>query len=236
LEKSASQRNKILAKIFNWKRFNTLTLIPCKVTQRILVSQNGFALIWLCFILPVILTATTFVYVGITQIEIKSILHQICRSELLEAQAQASKMIHQMILSSNLHHTLPPSQFIYIFTNHLKQSLLKGKNKIHQSLINFQNKSKPLINFSNMEIQGIFDPSLSVEIIDNDPLIKTPYLRVKEHFVQLQSLSLYWRYRLQLTPSFHNWGGWSQVFKGHCSATLTKERPWIPILYEAKHF
>lgn len=44
-----------------------------------LQKQQGFALVILCLLLPVILTACIFVYIGTIQIEMTSTLHQLCR-------------------------------------------------------------------------------------------------------------------------------------------------------------
>lgn len=47
--------------------------------------------------MPVILATLTFLYIGTTQIEIKTSLHQICRMELLHIQQTASKQIQTLL-------------------------------------------------------------------------------------------------------------------------------------------
>lgn len=64
--------------------------------------QKGFALVFLITLLPLVLAALTFLYVGTTQIEIKSTLQQTCRAELMKAQKTASSLINTLMAINKL--------------------------------------------------------------------------------------------------------------------------------------
>jgi hypothetical protein len=60
-----------------------------KVCSSTLKQQQGFALVSLVCLMPLILAGIIFLYIGTTQIEIKSVVAQTCRVELLKVQEQS---------------------------------------------------------------------------------------------------------------------------------------------------
>lgn len=248
-------------------------------------KQQGFALIWLCTLLPIILMASIFVYVGTIQIEMRSTLHQLCRSELITAQAQSSQIIQKIMVSNSIknHHkknfgknsgksqesllrtslesqysvpwtlidkkltdknhadsilfnNLSTQELLDALTKHSKLRVNKGKSQIQKALQDFQQKLAPLMDVSGIEVIGRPHSALSIQKSIYNLLEHSDSISLKENFEKLQSLTLSWKYQLKLSPNFIIANSWSQNFEGHCSATLKKEKPWLPILYEDKFF
>ncbi len=214
-------------------------------------SNSGYALVFLCLLLPLILTVIFYIYAKIIQVEMKSHLHQICRRELLAAQAQASKAIQQIMklnhsrmatkmhsMPRNQNHLLPSiaeetkasnsiHNLLQLSRNHLK----KGKEELQSLFERYQHKLDAFIDISDINIYEKMSPNPSIEL-KTSPLFNKPYFQFKENFEQIQSLTLFWTYQLKTKSHFSNWDPWPQKFKGQCSATLKKEAPWLPILYE----
>lgn len=61
-------------------------------------SEKGFSLVLLTTLIPLILAAIVFIYIGTTQIELKTSLHQTCRIELMKAQKVSSNLIYGLML------------------------------------------------------------------------------------------------------------------------------------------
>lgn len=213
----------------------TLQLLPQRTLR---TQQQGFALVLMCMVLPIVLLISIFVYVGTTQIEIKSTLNQLCRQELLSAQNRAAH-IFQKIRDSNTDPHTPHAvqeKLLRTLVQNSDFSLNKSKIQLHNTLLNYQNKLAPLMSLSQIEIQGTPNSLSSIQMNIHNLLSLSNSIHFNENFERLQSLTLSWRYQLKLSPNFILDTPWSQNFEGHCSATLKKEKSWSPILYEDKFF
>lgn len=65
-------------------------------------KHEGFILVWLIGFLPLFFTAFTLLYTTTTQIELKSVLHQTCRTELLKIQETAAHHIQSLMAVNKL--------------------------------------------------------------------------------------------------------------------------------------
>lgn len=213
----------------------------------LLAKQQGFALIWLCTLLPAILTTIIFVYAASIQIEIKSALHQLCRRELLAAQAQSSKIIQKIM---TFHQTkndvrkqdlgkinaLTQQALVNALAQHNQFSLKQSQSAIQKSILGYQKKLSPFMDLTEIEVSGNPYSAYSIQMNIHHSLDFSEPIQLNENFERLQSLTLSWKYQLKLSRNFIIESSWSQNFEGHCSATLKKEKPWPPILYEDKFF
>lgn len=127
-------------------------------------------------------------------------------------------------------------ELLSALAKHTQLSLNKGKARIQKSLQNFQQKLDPLVELSGMEVTGLPNSAFSIQMNVHNLLDFSNPIQIKENFERLQSLTLSWKYQLKLSPNFIIGNSWSQNFEGHCSATLKKEKPWPPTLYEDKFF
>lgn len=209
-----------------------------KTRQSLLKQQQGFALMIMCMSLPVILMVSIFVYVGTIQIEIKSTLNQLCRQELLSAQTRAAQIFKKIRSENTDAHTtyLVQQELLKTLVQNSDFSLNKSKMQLHNMLLNYQNRLAPLMILSQIEIQGTPNSLSSIQMNLHNLLTLSNPIQFNESFERLQSLTLSWRYQLRLPSNFILDTPWSQSFEGHCSATLKKEKPWSPILYEDKFF
>jgi len=236
-------------------RSNKLTIYKRKLNQ--INSEKGFALIMMCLLLPIFLVTCTFIFIGMAQIEIKTTLNHLCRSELLKAQAKSSQIINQLMVNNkysakniknqrNSYYLIPSTrnnnsninrdQLIKSLTDNSKQSLINGKEILYNSLLTYKKKLESLVVLSEIATTGISNTTLSLEIESTHLSDTYDPIRLKENFVKLQSLTLHWKYQLKYIPLLETWTNWSQNFEGHCTATLKKEKPWPPILYEDKYY
>jgi len=188
-------------------------------------SENGVVLVYMCLLMPLILTATIFVYVGTTQLEISSTLHQICRTELLAIQGKFSHHLQEKIEPVSLSNKSQDRSAI---------DLEVVKRRVKESLLDFKNKTRFLMNISAVEVISIVSPLDPQDT--NQNRLSPRSLTSQKNSLRSQQFSLYWRYQIQLTSTLLLFNHWQSFFYGQCATALAKEKPWKPVLIEVKPF
>ena len=87
-------------------------------TQRsdLLKKQEGFAVIFLLSLLPLILAATTFLYIGTCQLEMKSTMQKTCRAEFMKVQDSAARHIKTLLELNKFVDLIKWGQFVAAVT------------------------------------------------------------------------------------------------------------------------
>lgn len=221
----------------NWKRTKIKLLFtnflissqfeaPIYITQTSTnESEKGIVIIYLCFLMPLILTAILFVYVGTTQLEISSTLHQICRTELLAIQDKLSHRLHKTMMSESSTEKRQDRSTI---------DLERVKRQVKERLFKFKNKTRFLMDISSIEVISIVSSSDSHDTTQNQ--LPPQPLAYQVNSWRSQQLSLYWHYQIQLASTLIFLNHWQSFFYGQCATALAKEKPWKPVLIEVKSY
>lgn len=85
-------------------------------TSKRLQQQHGFALVLFMSLLPMILAALTFLYIGTTQIELKSTLEQTCRIQLMNVQKNASNHLRTLMAVNKLVNIVKATQILALLS------------------------------------------------------------------------------------------------------------------------
>lgn len=211
--------------------------------SEILTNRKGVAIILLLILMPLIITSIFLFYIGSIQLEMKSFVSQLCRHELMDSLNFSQKWVFDFINRNQqnnnpLLHSILKKHLdteVHYFYKQKKRLILSKKEILKDQLEYYQQKTQSLMTLSNIKVDYKINFEYPVEIQNHfkNPL-RQIYI-VKTNVEEIERQTLTWSYNLSTHPSYFYWIHWSQNFNGQCSATLSKEKPWKPILSEDKH-